>query len=41
MPGLVKVLSGTSERVEEMESLIARHGPEVGAWLPHYCGDTA
>jgi type IV secretion system protein VirB4 len=41
MPGLVKVLSGTSERVEEMESLIALHGPEVGAWLPHYCGDAA
>lgn len=41
MPGLVKVLSGTSERVEEMESLIARHGPEVGAWLPYYCGDAA
>ena len=41
MPGLVKVLSGTSERVEEMENLIALHGPEVGAWLPHYCGDAA
>jgi type IV secretion system protein VirB4 len=41
MPGLVKVLSGTSERVEEMEALIAAHGSEVENWLPHYCGDAA
>jgi type IV secretion system protein VirB4 len=38
MPDLVKVLSGTPERVEEMESLMDRYGAEPAQWLPHFCG---
>jgi type IV secretion system protein VirB4 len=38
MPDLVKVLSGTPERVEEMEGLMARYGEEPDQWLPHFCG---
>jgi type IV secretion system protein VirB4 len=38
IPDLVKVLSGTPERVEEMESLMARYGEAPEQWLSHFCG---
>ena len=38
MPGLVKVLSSTPDRIEEMEAAIAKFGPEPKDWLPHFCG---
>ena len=34
MPDLIKVLSGRTETVEELEKLIAEVGPDPKAWLP-------
>ena len=38
MPGLVKVLSSTPDRIAEMEAAMAKFGPEPKDWLPHFCG---
>lgn len=38
MPDLLKVLSGRKETVDEMTSLIEKHGNDPAVWLPIFCG---
>jgi type IV secretion system protein VirB4 len=38
MPDLIKVLSGRTETVREMERLRAELGDDPARWLPAFCG---
>jgi type IV secretion system protein VirB4 len=38
MPDVIKVLSGRTETVREMERLRAELGDDPGRWLPAFCG---